>query len=111
MTFLGSPSPDTSRTDAVTHLDQEAVLAGQGSRDPRPAPSGAGRTWPYGPCSPHRCAVEPRGHHIPAYRVDASTEPAASSAWVSGRMSIRHPVSLAASRAFCPSLPIARDNW
>ena len=29
----------------------------------------------------------------------------------SGRMSIRQPVSRAASRAFCPSLPIARDSW
>ena len=26
-------------------------------------------------------------------------------------MSILYPVSRAASRAFCPSLPIARDNW
>ena len=29
----------------------------------------------------------------------------------SGRMSIRQPVSLAASRAFWPSLPIASDSW
>ena len=26
-------------------------------------------------------------------------------------MSMRQPVSLAARRAFCPSLPIASDNW
>lgn len=26
-------------------------------------------------------------------------------------MSMRHPVSFAARRAFCPSLPIARDSW
>ena len=30
---------------------------------------------------------------------------------VSGLMSIRQPVSRAASRAFCPSLPIASDSW
>jgi hypothetical protein len=30
---------------------------------------------------------------------------------VSGRMSIRHPVNLAASRAFWPSRPMARDSW
>lgn len=30
---------------------------------------------------------------------------------VSERMSIRHPVSRAASRAFWPSRPMARDNW
>jgi hypothetical protein len=29
----------------------------------------------------------------------------------SGLMSIRQPVSRAASRAFCPSLPMASDNW
>ncbi len=29
----------------------------------------------------------------------------------SDRMSIRHPVSLAASRAFCPSLPMASESW
>jgi len=30
---------------------------------------------------------------------------------VSGRMSIRQPVSRAARRAFCPSLPMARESW
>jgi hypothetical protein len=30
---------------------------------------------------------------------------------VSGRISIRQPVRRAARRAFCPSLPIASDNW
>ena len=30
---------------------------------------------------------------------------------VSGRISMRQPVRRAASRAFCPSRPIARDNW
>lgn len=33
------------------------------------------------------------------------------SAGVSGRMSIFHPVRRAARRAFCPSLPIAKDSW
>ena len=36
---------------------------------------------------------------------------AAGSGAVSGRMSIRQPVSRAASRAFWPSLPIARLSW
>ncbi len=36
--------------------------------------------------------------------------PGPSSA-VSDRMSIFHPVSFAARRAFCPSLPIARESW
>lgn len=30
---------------------------------------------------------------------------------LSGRISIRQPVSRAASRAFCPSRPIAKDSW
>jgi hypothetical protein len=30
---------------------------------------------------------------------------------VSGRMSMRHPVIRAASRAFCPSLPMASESW
>ena len=30
---------------------------------------------------------------------------------VSERMSIRQPVSRAASRAFCPSRPMASDSW
>ena len=30
---------------------------------------------------------------------------------MSGRMSIRHPVKRAASRAFCPSRPMASESW
>ena len=41
-----------------------------------------------------------------AARVGASGAGAASL-----RMSIRHPVSRAASRAFCPSLPMASESW
>lgn len=36
---------------------------------------------------------------------------AGSATAVSGRMSMRHPVSRAASRAFWPSRPMASDNW
>ena len=36
---------------------------------------------------------------------------AVSAASASLRMSMRQPVRRAASRAFCPSLPIARDSW
>jgi hypothetical protein len=34
-----------------------------------------------------------------------------SAGTASDLMSMRQPVSLAASRAFCPSLPIASDSW
>jgi hypothetical protein len=30
---------------------------------------------------------------------------------MSGRMSMRHPVKRAASRAFCPSRPMASESW
>jgi hypothetical protein len=35
----------------------------------------------------------------------------ASGGWASDLMSIRQPVSRAASRAFWPSLPMASDSW
>jgi hypothetical protein len=62
-----------------------------------------------------------RGHPIPlraqpgpARSASGRVRPppaASASPSVSARMSIRQPVSLAASRAFWPSLPIARDSW
>jgi hypothetical protein len=63
---------------------------------------------------------QPRGRHDgapgapcpgDALVVGVGRGPEACSDSVSGRMSIRHPVSFAASRAFCPSLPIARESW
>jgi hypothetical protein len=41
----------------------------------------------------------------------AAADPARSAGATSGRMSMRQPVSFAASRAFWPSLPIASDSW
>ncbi len=41
----------------------------------------------------------------------ASGPGSASGVSVSGRISIRQPVSRAASRAFCPSRPIANESW
>ena len=49
-----------------------------------------------------RDAFLPRSHCQSCFPVGCS---------VSGRMSIRQPVSRAARRAFCPSLPIASDSW
>jgi hypothetical protein len=53
-----------------------------------------------------RPARTPRG---PELRPPAQASEGSGS--VSGRMSIRQPVRRAASRAFCPSLPIASDSW
>lgn len=59
-----------------------------------------------------RRPVDPGG---PAGTARNNTDYCADDSWacpsVSGRMSIRHPVRRAARRAFCPSLPIARDSW
>lgn len=46
----------------------------------------------------------PRGSAGAAERCGAATG-------VSGRMSMRHPVSRAARRAFWPSFPIASESW
>jgi len=45
------------------------------------------------------------------YRTGATWSGATGSGASSERMSMRQPVSRAASRAFCPSLPIANDSW
>lgn len=54
----------------------------------------------------------PRGTSGQVYSPDA----AGGLAWspvtpLSGRISMRQPVSRAASLAFCPSLPMASDSW
>lgn len=59
-----------------------------------------------------RKASGPRLGSIPgAARLPAVTRSYSATCSVSGRMSIRQPVSRAARRAFCPSLPIASDSW
>jgi N utilization substance protein A len=42
---------------------------------------------------------------------EVSAPSTGSTGWVSERMSMRQPVSLAARRTFCASLPMARDSW
>ena len=54
------------------------------------------------PCVDHLPAADAG----PTWRAHCWGETSASE-----RMSIRHPVRRAASRAFCPSRPIARDSW
>jgi hypothetical protein len=52
-----------------------------------------------------------RGYEASPARAAAAGADVAASGSVSLWMSIRQPVSRAASRAFCPSLPIASDSW
>ncbi len=61
------------------------------------SPSRPGR-WNESPLSSPRSSTEPPRESLP-------------SGAVSGRISIRHPVSRAASRAFCPSRPMASESW
>jgi hypothetical protein len=68
---------------------------------PSPARSGPGKA-PDSPVVPAR----PADRHPPGPAV----QPCGCCS-VSGRMSIRQPVSRAASRAFWPSLPIASESW
>jgi hypothetical protein len=64
----------------------------------------SGATLPVPPL-PCRQAAEAQGQS--SVTVAATGESGASS----DRMSMRHPVILAASRAFWPSFPIASDSW
>ncbi len=70
---------------------------------PPRAPSPAGGLTPLVANDATAAGIPGRRAH--AYGADCSL------CSVSGRMSIRQPVSRAASRAFCPSLPIASDSW
>jgi hypothetical protein len=102
---LGGPLPttDTGADDVNGHAT--ARYAGS-VRDPPRTSLPADR-----PCT------EPAGHtrslRLPSGR--RAPQPDVASAGATGasseRMSIRQPVSRAASRAFCPSLPIANDSW
>jgi hypothetical protein len=59
----------------------------------------------------------PSGARVPNWRGTDADGPAGNTAYLSRApaasetMSIRQPVSLAASRAFWPSLPMARESW
>ena len=83
----------------------------------RPAPWGYGRDDRWLPLQPEQAKRGPDQRRSgPTYYASALCSPAfspefgASASW-SGRMSMRQPVSRAARRAFCPSLPMASDSW
>ena len=57
------------------------------------------------PVGPHQSTAYVRGD-ASSVLTGASCDPS-----VSGRMSMRQPVSLAASRAFWPSRPMASESW
>jgi hypothetical protein len=107
-TSNGNPSPTRSPAVAVavgnTPLGPDISASRQrGHHRRRPGGTGTAPAW-------HR---DRDGHAGPQPAAGSSpAAPAAAGAGaVSGRMSIRQPVSLAARRAFWPSLPIASESW
>ncbi len=64
----------------------------------------------------NRAACVPRGTGPQVYPLSVGPSAVAATGPLpavppSGRMSMRQPVSRAASRAFCPSLPMASESW
>jgi hypothetical protein len=116
--------PGSRGRGAGAHLARRAVVRGREQDRPRPPPPGAGPTVGSAPGTPRRCAGREDGPRSPsAYRVPGAARPLASAALcptrgpgpasapaVSLRMSMRQPVSRAASRAFWPSRPIASES-
>jgi hypothetical protein len=130
----GPPGQDRQGRGADKHPDRAAYRDGRERMHPRPPPHAADRSWP--PAAGSRCrfapgmlgstsdqtplSLPPRADVTPSSAApygcssaicpaDGRNQPCGCS--VSGRMSIRHPVSRAASRAFWPSLPIASESW
>jgi len=66
------------------------------------------RTAPAGPAAAVDGAAAPAAPVTPAPAVPSPSAPATS---VSGLISIFQPVRRWASRAFCPSFPIASESW
>lgn len=96
-------APSASHARSYRPLEEPDVVNGSGLHVTRPGQSSAptGTAIPAAR-RPLRLARVGPGHRAVDDGAEGST---------SGRMSIRHPVSLAASRAFCPSLPIASESW
>ena len=98
---MKSPGQNTFAGEFVRTL-------GAGVHPGSPARSGTARE--------HGGAVEDQTYQLGLGGALAATHTRAdrfahSDSTVSGRMSIFHPVSFAARRAFCPSRPMARLNW
>lgn len=86
----------TGTAEANGHRPLGAVVSILAPSAPLPRNDAGGRRPP-GPGS--GAGTRPRRSYLPRLSTASET------------MSIRQPVSLAASRAFWPSLPMARDSW
>ena len=106
--------------DAIAHASAGRLLGGPRSATSTAAPPGRARpprrrrllATAAGSASATAAGSSAAGSSTGAAAAGAGAAGRDSSATcVSDLMSIRHPVSRAASRAFCPSLPIASDSW
>jgi hypothetical protein len=120
-----SQQDDPARTDSAADTRADGPLTGcllerrlpgrltghressASARPNLPAPASAGAHAP----APRAGADRSRPAPTAGAGADRSRPAPTAGASTSGRMSIRQPVSLAARRAFCPSLPMASDSW
>jgi hypothetical protein len=117
--------PSMPCSDAGMHPGQEAARRRRERSRLPPPPRGSARIWPREPRTRHRSGSGSAPPSAPAYRAGAASAPGAApgssssgpaeaatglASAVSARMSIRQPVSRAASRTFCPSFPIASES-
>ena len=98
-------------TDPSTTTSRRSSSLAARARQPTQVRRGRARTTGR-PVSTGVYASAGRSASASAAAAGSPSEPGtAPSGTTSGRMSIRHPVSRAASRAFWPSRPIASDSW
>ena len=97
----GQPVRRVGHDGTVAGHDPQQLGRG---RAPRQPDAGADRRAQAGPVPPGAAGSADGAAAAPG-------APAAVTRSTSGRMSIRQPVSRAASRAFWPSLPMASDSW
>jgi hypothetical protein len=108
---------DGSARSPVRSATHQSTASGARRAPPAPAPllsprvsTPASATGPW-PAPTHRAGM-PSGEDANGIRQPwGPCEPCEPATSVSGRMSMRQPVSLAARRAFWPSLPMARLSW
>jgi hypothetical protein len=117
--------PSMPGSGAGMHPGQEAARRRrERSHFPLP-PRGSARIWPRGLRTRRKSGSESAPPSQPAYRAGAASAPGRApgssssgpaeaatgpASAVSARMSMRQPVSRAASRTFCPSFPIASES-
>jgi hypothetical protein len=113
-----APLPGSRRRGSGCSTPSTATMRSKSTDDSLVRQPTQVRVGPVGPVGSVMATEFDERADMPVYRladrlVDAMISGQAqdgSAGAASLRMSIRHPVSRAANRAFCPSLPMANDN-